>query len=263
MPPYDLVHRNYGGECALDAPANLMRSDFENILEEFYTALLVPGDVCVDVGAHLGRHALPIARRVGPAGEVHAFEPIPDCVATLRTAFAALRGGAKMVLYPTALGDFTGLSEFVLVKNLPEYSGLKERVYDQPVETQKIQVEVHKLDEYGVHLPRLRYIKVDAEGGEYGILKGASATLAKFKPVVTFEFGMNSSGKYGIVPSDLFDHLAGFGYRIADIRGKALERAAFDESARVQHVWDYVAVQPVEFELVRRCLIEIGARPGR
>ena len=134
-----------------------MRNDFENVLEEFYTALLVPGDVAVDIGAHLGRHALPIARRVGPAGEVHAFEPIPDCVAKLRTAFAASQGGAKMVLYPTALGDFTGLSEFVLVKNLPEYSGLKERIYDQPVETQKIQVEVHKLDEYGVYLPRLRY----------------------------------------------------------------------------------------------------------
>ena len=51
-------------------------------------------------------------------------------------AYRMPRRPSEMV--PTALGDFTGLSEFVLVKNLPEYSGLKERVYDQPVETQNI-----------------------------------------------------------------------------------------------------------------------------
>ena len=229
-----------------EQPTHPMRNDFEKLLQEFYEALLHAGDVCVDVGAHVGRHAGPMSRRVGAGGEVHAFEPIPHCLEVLRQL--AHDSAAKMVVYPVALSDYTGLSDFVLTANLPEYSGLKERMYDRPVDKQHLTVEVHKLDEYGVHLPRLAFVKIDAEGGECGILRGARATLEKFRPVVSFEFGMNSSANYGIEPVDVYDFLTGLGYRILDIRGRSLAREAFDQSARVQHVWDYIAAPPGQFD---------------
>jgi FkbM family methyltransferase len=229
-----------------------MRSDFETLLQEFYEALLRPGDVCIDVGAHVGRHAAPMARCVGAKGEVHAFEPIPDCVAALGTV--EHDSPARFVIYPVALSDYTGQSDFILTANAPEWSGLKERMYDGPVDKRHLTVEVHRLDEYGVNLPRLAYIKIDAEGGECGILRGALETLRKFQPTVSFEFGMNAAGGYGVVPTDVFDIFAQVGYGIVDIRGNRLDRAAFDASGRVQSVWDYVAAPLARLEWAARVL---------
>ena len=235
-----------------------MRSDFESLVQEFYEALLKPGDVCIDVGAHVGRHALPMARCVGARGEIHAFEPIPDCVAALRNAAGS--SGAKFYVYPVALADYAGQSDFILAANAPEWSGLRERMYDAPVDKHHLTVEVHRLDEYGVNLPRLAYIKIDAEGGECGILRGAVATLQKFQPMVTFEFGMNAAGGYAIEPNDVFDIVAQVGYGIADIRGNKLDRAGFDRSGRVQNVWDYVAAPLARADWAARVLAAHAAR---
>src|SRR5262249_16958338 len=120
-----------------------MRDDFESLLQEFYEALLLPGDICVDVGAHVGRHTLPSARRVGRGAEVDGFEPIPFCVEALREL--ARKAPAPVSVYPLALSDYEGQSDFILAANLPEYSGLKERVYDQPVEKRHLTVEVRRL----------------------------------------------------------------------------------------------------------------------
>jgi len=49
--------------------------DYELMLEQIYRAALRPGDIAVDIGAHEGRHTLPMARAVGPSGSVFAFEP--------------------------------------------------------------------------------------------------------------------------------------------------------------------------------------------
>ena len=236
------------------------RTDYEAMLQSFYESFLRPGDTCADVGAHTGRHAFPMAAKVAPGGHVHAFEPIPACQQALREGCAARPEGAVVTLYPMALADFEGSSDFVLVKNLPEYSGLRERVYDQPVEKEHITVAVKRLDDVLGGLARLRYVKIDAEGGDFGILKGARALLARHGPVVSFEFGMNSSVQYGTQPVEVWDFLAGLGYRVFDIRGRELGREAFDASGRAQKVWDYVAATARDAAMVAKNLARTNAR---
>src|SRR6516165_8333277 len=53
--------------------------DYERLLQEAYEAFLSPGDIVVDVGAHLGRHTVPLSRCVSPGGQVFAVEPLPAC----------------------------------------------------------------------------------------------------------------------------------------------------------------------------------------
>ena len=58
--------------------------DYEAIIEEVYEGVLRPGDVAIDIGAHCGRHTIPLAKRVGAAGKVIAVEPLPMCRTELR-----------------------------------------------------------------------------------------------------------------------------------------------------------------------------------
>ena len=140
--------------------------DYEAMLEDFYLGLLRPGDHCIDVGAHLGRHAFPMSRRVGTLGSVRAFEPLPRLAAELRAAIASDKSLGNVHLTECALSEASGETEFVLVHEAPGYSGLRERRYDSEVTTERIRVKLHRLDDFLPDLPAIRYIKIDCEGAE-------------------------------------------------------------------------------------------------
>jgi FkbM family methyltransferase len=232
-----------------------MAIDYEGKLQRFYERMLRRGDACVDVGAHSGRHALPMARKVGPRGSVMAFEPIPRCFAGLAEQLRA--GGpafACVKLHACALSDVEGRAEFVLAIDLPEYSGLHERVYDGPTRLERIDVETRRLDGFTASLANLRYIKIDVEGGEWNVIKGAADTIARLRPVISFEFGKNSYAGYGVDPGALFDYFAGQRYRLFDLLGTPLGREQFVASSIRQDVWDYVAAPRELVDTVVRAL---------
>ena len=216
--------------------------DYEQLLENFYRHLLRPGDVAIDAGAHVGRHTVPIARAVAPGGTVFAFEPLPFAREALENAVA---GNAAVVVQPYALADRDGEDEFVVAVDLPAYSGLRTRIYDGPTRLHRIRVDVRTLDGLFADAERLDYVKIDAEGGELGILRGATELLRRFRPVVTFEFGANSLGDYGITVEDMADFWSELPFAIFDILQRPLTRDALIQSAKKQEVWDYVAV-PVD-----------------
>lgn len=216
--------------------------DFEGRLETFYRAFLKPGNVCIDVGAHEGRHMNPMLECIGDSGRMLAFEPIPALASKLADSVVGRGLEAWVTIHQVALADASGTSTFVIATDAPAYSGLLERVYDVPTATQKIEVTLAMLDEiFKSDEPRLDYIKIDAEGAEWSILKGARATLERFRPIVSFEFGEASYRNYGVVPEEVYDYFAGLGYRVFDIRGRELDRMTFATSAVRQEVWDYVA----------------------
>jgi FkbM family methyltransferase len=219
--------------------------DYESVLQSVYEAILGSGDVAVDVGAHVGRHTIPIARRVLPDGRVLAFEPLPMCRDELvRTLLSSLGDGAKSVaVFPYALGESDGAGQFVVARDALAYSGLRERTYDIPTGLERIDVVIRKLDTVLADLPSLRYIKVDAEGGDFHILRGAKACLEKHRPVVSFEFGLNSAEGYDITPGDMADMLGGLAYRILDINGiDVSDPVSLTRSATRQAVWDYIGI---------------------
>jgi FkbM family methyltransferase len=218
--------------------------DYEQLLENFYRSFLKSGDVVIDAGAHTGRHTLQMIPAVSPLGEVHAFEPLPFARAELERATSVV--GAKVVtLYPYALSDKEGIEDFVVALDLPAYSGLRTRIYDLPSRLERIRVEVRSLDSLFADARRLDYIKIDAEGGELGILRGAMTVISKLAPVVSFEFGANSIGSYGITVEDMAEFWRGKPYALYDILGRTLDAGQFIASANRQEVWDYVAL-PVE-----------------
>jgi FkbM family methyltransferase len=164
-------------------------------------AALDPGANCVDVGAFRGdilREMLAVA----PHGRHYAFEPLPACAAALRLAFPGV------TVVAAALSDVPGRTPFAHVTARPAVSGLRPRPdlpANEAVET--IEVEAMRLDD--VLLPPLptHFIKIDVEGAELLVLRGALETLRRWKPHVVFEHSDRIARPYGGGSAEVFDFL--------------------------------------------------------
>lgn len=215
---------------------------YEEMLEQVYRSILAPGDTAIDVGAHTGRHTLPIAEAVGPSGKVFSFEPLPFAHEALLGRLKTTRT-TTVTLHNLALGEDEGETEFTVVPDFPEYSGFKERTYhSDTLRKEKIRVQVRRLDSFAEQIGKPRYIKVDAEGGELTILRSGRALIAATQPIVSFELGNASLINYPYTAADYFDFFAGLGYRVFSLYGLPLNREQFVAMAAQQFFWDYVAL---------------------
>lgn len=222
-----------------------MVPDYEQMLEAFYTGLLGPGDTCIDVGAHTGRHTLPMARCVNPGGRIFAFEPIPAIAAELREKLSASPDIRDIVkLTECALADAGGEADFTLVSNNPGYSGLLPRHYDREEQTKIIRVALCRLDDFTTEIPAVRYVKIDCEGAELRVLRGAKVLLKRDWPIVSFECGDASLESYDYGAGDIFDFWSTLGYSVQSITRQSLDRARFVDACARQEYWDYIAFPP-------------------
>ncbi|HAJ99535.1 MAG TPA: hypothetical protein DCM62_05885 [Bacteroidales bacterium] len=158
---------------------------------------------CIDVGCHKGE-ILDLILDYAPEGKHYAFEPIPYLFKELKNKYKY-----KAEIFPYALSDNSGETTFQLVKNAPAYSGIKRRRYDitNPV-IEEIKVDLKTLDEIIPLNEKIHLIKIDVEGGELGVLRGAKNLLIMNKPIVIFECGKGASEYYGTSPLDLYNFIS-------------------------------------------------------
>lgn len=165
---------------------------------------------CIDIGANVG-DVLTIISKYAPHGTHYAFEPIPGLYEDLVSAYK----DTTCKIFELALSDKKGVSSFNYVISNPAYSGLIKRRYDRDEEEDTlIQVKTDLLDDilpkdYPVHL-----IKIDVEGGELPVMRGAINTIKRWKPVIIFEHGLGSSEFYGTTPERLYSLLNDCGLKI-------------------------------------------------
>lgn len=156
----------------------------------------------MDVGCHKGE-ILDLFLQYAPQGAHFGFEPIPGLYEGLVKKYAA---APNCRLFDIALSDKTGASSFNYVVSNPSYSGLLKRTYDHPNERDTlITVRTERLDDVVPTEQKIDLIKIDVEGGEMLVLKGATKTLMRCKPVVIFEHGLGASELYGATPEHLYD----------------------------------------------------------
>lgn len=173
--------------------------------------VLEPTSVCVDVGCHAGE-ILDEMRRLAPHGHHYGFEPLPDLFAALRARYADAR---EVTLHNCALSDTAGTFQFQHVVSNPGYSGFRKRRYDRPSEeVVATEVTAARLDEMLPADIDVALIKIDVEGAELQVLKGAEATLRRCRPVVIFEHGLGAADVYGTRPEHIHELLAQAGLRI-------------------------------------------------
>ncbi|MFA5574556.1 MAG: FkbM family methyltransferase [Brumimicrobium sp.] len=186
---------------------------------------------CIDVGCHKGE-ILDIILEYAPKGKHLAFEPIPSLYENLKKKYTK-----NVTVYPYALSNISGKTTFNFVKNAPAYSGIRKRKYDvKNPDIKEIEVEVKKMDEIVAINQRIDFIKIDVEGGEYGVLVGARNTLLRNYPVILFESGKGASEFYGKTPDELHQYLVGeIGYKIYTLKSFIGDKESISESEFVNY----------------------------
>jgi FkbM family methyltransferase len=146
-----------------------------------------PGDTCIDVGGNIGYVTLLMARLVGPSGHIVSFEPVPEIFQILEEN-VRLNCFKNTILERSAVGK--GETAISLILPICESFTKTASVLGYAVsgESRSIAVPSTSLDDY-VSRTGLRpgLVKIDVEGAELSVLRGARETLQQIRPVLLVE----------------------------------------------------------------------------
>lgn len=170
-----------------------------------------PGDTVVDAGAFVGDHAVPIASIVGPTGHVHSFEPFEE---TREALLYNARHLPQITVYDCALGDVDGAEMAMKRGGIVGDGRNVGATCVVPAEDGDglPRVHVRRMDAIQIP-PRVSLLRMDVEGFELAVMRGAERTILRDRPVIVFEV----SGHYarvGVTRAEVFAWLAERGYRI-------------------------------------------------
>jgi FkbM family methyltransferase len=175
---------------------------------------LRPGDLAMDIGAHVGYFAILFRLGVGVEGTVMAFEPMPDTYRRLLRNVMA-NGFSNVLPLPLAMADRSGMATFHLN---PDNEGESSLLQSSAGEA--CQVQVTCLDDLfrdGIR-KRPRLIKMDVEGVEMDVLRGGKSFFGKFPPdMVICEINKGALELAGTSEMEVRDFFRERGYRCAVI----------------------------------------------
>jgi len=197
---------------------------------------LRPTSNTVDVGTYKG-DVLAQMRALAPLGHHWGFEPLPHLVRGLKRRF---RAQPRVHIVAAALSDHNGHATFQHVVTNPGYSGLKRRQYERKETIRQLRVKVHTMDRIIPHTRPIHFIKIDVEGAEYQVLRGARQTIMGSRPTIIFEHGKGASDRYGTTPTRLYRLLHGE-YQMAINTMPALSLQAFQRQYQTGRNWYFIA----------------------
>lgn len=234
LPTSGLAVTRQGLKWSLDLSeaieANLyLTGRYEPELSDLMEREITPGSIVLDIGANLGAHTLPLAQRVGPEGRIIAVEA---------TDFAMKKLQVNLSLNPSLESRVTPVHAFLCD---PEHSDLPSYVssswslkggltspyrnaldlgYAKPTlgaQTLTLDQLVQELE-----LERVDAIKIDVDGHEASILRGARATLQKHSPLIFLECSPIHYEAMKTTFREQLDLLLAEGYRFEDVFGNPL-----------------------------------------
>jgi FkbM family methyltransferase len=200
------------------------KSNFNFINKEVKESMTV-----LDIGSHIGLMAAVFGKKVGNNGRVFAFEPTPSTVRILRET-VRLNHGTNVSVEPYALADQKGKMTFYISDNLADNSNSLANNHRNDRAEQAIEVDVNTVDDFVKerNIPKVDFMKVDVEGAEFRLLKGARQTIMKHKPRMILALHPFAINNLGDSLPEIFDLLTEFGYRIRH-ENTVLNKQAFIE----------------------------------
>jgi FkbM family methyltransferase len=210
--------------------------DFDPWVGRTLARLARPGDVICDIGANIGDTALSLARKVGPAGHVYAFEPVPavrDCL----IENARANGLTNVTVVGAAVSDMRGEVNFGVPEEQPGMAGVCDGVG-------AISVPALPFDDWLASVPveRVAVCKIDVEGHEEAVFRGMRKSLAD-RRISSFVFERHTDAAVG---DRVIDLLVGHGYSVRQIhkRLRAIVYSEIGKRSRGAKTADFVAVLP-------------------
>ena len=204
--------------------------------ETFLRRYLRPGDVVVDVGANFGLTALAAFTTVGPRGQMHSFEPHPRIFRFLLGNIELNGAEAVVTPYNLALGERAG-TVFLTDERADDQNSVSP-------DTTGLRVPMSTLDDAVAQLPRIALLKIDVEGYEQFVLRGATMTLAR-TDCVYFESSDAHFARHEYALVNVVELLAANGFEVRRLGGAGLTSAitATEGSSETE---DLVAVRDID-----------------
>ena len=180
-----------------------------------FQTILKPGDTFLDIGANFGQYTLLGSKLVGESGHVIAFEPEP-------VSYAWLAGNvrrnelANVRLVSCALGEKAATLD--LYVGSPDNLGTTSFRKQYNFSGRTVAVPVRTLDEYcgSQGIAAVNAIKLDVEGAELSVLRGAERVLASH-PILVVEFEESNQRRFDLSCDDLERFLTARGYELHTI----------------------------------------------
>ena len=167
----------------------------------FIEPFIAQDDCVLDIGAHVGSHTLPFAMKVGPSGRVYAFEP-QRLLFQMLCGNIALNALLNVIPFHAAVGETSGQVHvpFIDPHVVTNFGCLEvlSCLYGEVV-------PLLTIDQ--LSLPRCNFMKIDVEGAENIVLKGAMNTIQCFRPTIYTENNRLESS------AETIDILHSCGYR--------------------------------------------------
>lgn len=202
------------GDTVLVSPAH-RHLNWNPIEFDAFRRAIVPGATALDIGANVGGYSVLLGRWVGDAGRVFAFEPSPEAYEGL-CAHLRMNGLTNRVTaLPSAVGGNVGTLPFIV-----EATAGEGRLAGRPSARASLDVPVTTVDtfcaEAGVTPD---FIKVDVEGAELDVLRGARETIARTRGRLGLfvEFHPALWSEHGLTRAELEREIADLGLRVESL----------------------------------------------
>jgi FkbM family methyltransferase len=203
-----LLKTRHGPMLALSGDRFISRSlevygEFSAAEWALLAQLVKPGMTVVEVGANIGAHSVALARACFP-GPLYVFEP-QQRIFQLLCANLALNGIRNAIAFPEACGETAGVVIVPPLDYSAEFNFGGVSVHPDDGALRGWKVRATPLDSLG--LANCHVIKIDVEGFEAQVLRGAAETIAKFRPLLYVENDRPA------LQGELIALIAGMGYR--------------------------------------------------
>lgn len=184
---------------------------------------LKPGDVAIDVGANYGLYTYNLSKTVGNNGLVYAFEPIPYTFRTLKRITKIFQlnnvklinkgcsNNVGKVNFSVPLqknGTISAGLAFIDMNEKNRNSRLKKGNLTDAI---TIESEIIKID--NLNFKKVSFIKVDVEGAELLVLKGAIKTIKNLRPIIMLEIEDRWIDSYNIKRNDINSFFKNLNYQ--------------------------------------------------
>jgi FkbM family methyltransferase len=172
--------------------------EFSGLEQRLFSNLVKPGDFAIDAGANIGVHSVFFARQVTDAGVVLAFEPQEHVFQAL-CANVFLNSLINVKPYRIALGAKPGSIEvpYMDPRRLNNFGNCK-------LGGQGTMTPMATIDSFD--LPRCDFLKIDVEGMELEVIKGAKRTIEKFHPIIYAEVSPDDLDGIGRLQAMLYEY---------------------------------------------------------
>lgn len=153
--------------------------------EAVFKEMAPSSQVFFDVGANIGYFSF-LVKQLSPRAQIYSFEPLPQNINAYKKN-RELNQFSQMELNEVCIADQKGETEFLIPP--PEESGWGRMAHRDLFSGEKIKRSVITLDDFcrERNIARVDLMKIDVEGYEYKVLKGASETIEKHRPRICIE----------------------------------------------------------------------------